>query len=343
MDKDRRLRFLEESRRYTPYVGVEAAGARFLVSTDDRGVDRSLFVKQGRPEFRALSRAVGLVETLIGDDAIAGRQFVDVGANIGTTTVHALVAQGFGSAVSCEPEEANFRLLRLNVLLNDLADRVRPLRVAVSNESGDAQLVVLEGRRGASWIAVDPDKIREARAVREKRIAEEPDVLSDPEARAPAQLAEMTVVGVERVTLDRLTETGVIETEGVGMLWVDAEGHEGHVLEGAGRLTDRGVPLVFEFHPDGLVERGQESMVFSVAEGCYTHYVDVRRPQGDGKRFGLQPVSELRRHADRFRDTSGRGRFSDVLLVRLDARQAEAGANLRELLLRRRGAGEPRA
>jgi FkbM family methyltransferase len=336
-----RITFFEEARAHAPYLGVEAGGGRFLIATDDRGVDRGLFVKQARPEFRVLGRAVTIVEILTGDGAIAGRLFVDVGANIGTATVHALVSQRFGSAVSCEPEEENFRLLRANLALNDLADRVRPLRVAVSNRVGSSELVVLKGRKGASWIAVDGDKIRDAEAVRARRIGEEPDAQANPHVRAPAELAEMTVVDVETVTLDRLAETGVIEADAVGMVWIDAEGHEGHILQGAGTLADRGVPIVFEFHPRGLEERGDRDKVHSVAEQCYTHFVDVRRQESDRPRFELQPVMELRRHAHRLLDPTSPGRFTDLLLLRLDAGQASAGAHLPELFVRQRAAGGP--
>lgn len=317
-ETDRRLAFLEEARRYAPYLGVEAGGARFLIATDDRGVDRHLFLKQARPEFKVLSRAVAIVEILTGEDAIAGRQLVDVGANIGTTTIHALVSLRFGMAVSCEPHVDSFRLLRANVALNDLDERVRPLRVAVSSAEGAAQLVVLSGRAGAGWIALDRDRIRKARAAR-------------------AEPADISVVDVETVTLDGLTEAGVIDREQVGMVWIDVEGHEGHVLEGAGRLADRGVPIVFEFHPRGLAERGDSTKVHSVAEQSYTHFVDVRRPQTGRPRFELEPVTELRRLGERLLDTPGPGRFTDVLLMRLDAAQAKAGASLPALLQRRGG------
>lgn len=179
-----RIALFEQAGDYAPYIGVEADGSRFLVATSDRAVGQHLFVKQGRPEFRVLSRAVSVIEILTGDDAIAGRLFVDVGANIGTTTVQALVEQHFGSAVSCEPEEENYRLLQANVALNDLEGQVRSLRVAVSSRVGSAELVVLEGRRGASWIAVDRGKIRDAEAVRARRIAEDPGTLTDQIGRA---------------------------------------------------------------------------------------------------------------------------------------------------------------
>jgi FkbM family methyltransferase len=333
------MAFFEEARNYATYLGVEAGDGRFIVATSDRGVDRGLFVKQGRPEFRVLNRAVTLVEILTGDDAIAGRLFVDVGANIGTATVSALVSHRFGSAVSCEPVEENYRLLRANLALNGLECRAETLRVAVSSRDGSSEFVVMEGRRGASWIAVDREKIRDAEEVRSRRIAEDPDALYDPWARAPAELAEMTVVEVKLVTLDRLAEDGVIDGDRVGMVWIDAEGHEGHILDGASTLADRGVPIVCEFHPGGLEERGDRGKLHEVAERSYTHFVDVRRQDVDKTqpRFRLRPVTELAQLADRFLDPSIPGSFTDVLLVKLDSDQARVGADLPELFAKRRG------
>ena len=53
-------------------------------------------------------------------------------------------------------------------------------------------------------------------------------------------------------------------------------------------------------------------------------------------RFELEPVAELRRLGEQLLDTPDPGRFTDVLLMRLDAGQAKAGANLPELVRSRR-------
>jgi len=293
-------------------------------------VGRSLFLKQARPEFKALARAVATVEILIGEDAVAGRSFVDIGANIGTTTIPALVLHRFGSAVACEPAEDSHRVLVANLALNGLDVHVQPLRVAASNRIGSSSFVVVESLSGASWIALDPVLIQAAEDVRARRIAEDPTVLDDPQPRAPEEVSAMTVVDVELVTLDRLVETGVIDPDGVGMVWIDAEGHEGHILEGAGALTERGVPIVFEFNPGGLDERGDRGKIHEVAAQCYTHFVDVRRREADPAllRFSLRSVTELPAYADRFLDPSTPGHFTDLLLLRLDRRQVSAAEDL---------------
>ncbi len=65
-----------------------------------------------------------------------------------------MLSHGFGTAVAIEPEPENFRVLRLNVLLNDLEDRIKALPLAVSNEVGRSELVVT--RTGAASTGSSP-------------------------------------------------------------------------------------------------------------------------------------------------------------------------------------------
>lgn len=331
--------------RDTPYLGVSTDSGRFLVATSDGGVGRSLFVKSGRPEFRVLSRAVRVIEEVMGREAVAGKLFIDIGANIGTTTVCALSAHGFGSAVCCEPERENNQLLRANLALNDLDDRARTLQVAVSSRIGHSSFVVMEERRGASWVAVDRGTVREAEADHAGLVAEwiaahpgevpeavaaEFERLAQGEAGSdeldPArrvQLTGMRVVDVELVTLDQLVEQGIIDAEHAGLLWIDAEGHEAHILQGARRLAARGVPIVSEIQPAGLAT-GDRETIHATAEEFYTHFVDVRRHRDrTHERLDLRPVTELREHTQLYLEApSDLASFTDLLLLRLDAEQA---------------------
>jgi FkbM family methyltransferase len=325
-DRDAREAFLTQARAYAPYLGVEADGSRFVVATQDRHMGKHLFMKQGRPEFRVLGRAVAILETLLGGEAVADQLFVDVGANIGTSTISALASQRFGSAVCCEPEEENYRLLRANLALNDLEERARTRRVAVSDRPGRSNLVVVGGPAGKSRIVPDPQRILDKKVGRAARRLEDPTVV----------LPEMTIAEVEVVTLDELANSGVIEMDRLGMVWIDAEGHEGHILSGASSLVDRGVPIVFEFHPVGLEANGTRGAAHEIAEGSYTHFVDVRRQEADQQRFGLQPVTQLRALADHFLNPANTASYTDVLLLRLDAAQVDLGQNLPELIAERR-------
>jgi FkbM family methyltransferase len=66
---------------------------------------------------------------------------LDVGANIGYTTVLFAQAAGrSGKVISFEPDEQNFALLTLNLRKRGLEQNVEPVRGAVGEKNGDAEL-----------------------------------------------------------------------------------------------------------------------------------------------------------------------------------------------------------
>jgi FkbM family methyltransferase len=310
-----RLEYFDRAEPYTEYLATEAGGARFIVKTEDKHIARSLFAKRGRGELTVLRRAVGAVAGLFGPEAVANHSFVDVGANIGTTAIPAVLAHGFMRALAIEPEPENFRVLRMNILLNDVEDRVDALAVAVSNEVGRSELVVNRGRGGKHWIATDRGKLSK------KDLGGESDLLS-----------------VDTVTLDALVARGTIDPDRTGMLWMDAEAHEGHILEGASTLLQRGTPLVLEWNPTNLDRAGDRGKVQDALVERYTHFAGMHRDtSGDGPGFPLLPVGRLPQYAERFLDPDTPGHKTDLLVLRLEPKQAE-GVDGLDAIVKRGGA-----
>ena len=302
-DRKERLAYFDGAARYTRYLGTPAGDGLFLVKTADKDIGRSLFSKRGRGEMRVLARAVDAIEGLLGPCAIAKTGFVDVGANIGTTTVPALLSHGFETAVAIEPEPENVRLLRLNLLLNDLEDRVTVLPLAASNAVGFSELVVDPSRAGKHWIATDRSKLP-----RKHR-------------------GEGALLNVETVTLDHLVATGVLDPERTGLVWMDAQAHEGHILEGASSLLGRGVPLVLEWHPGILDRFGDRGKVERAIAGDYTHFATMHRNHNPSEpSFPLMPADDLPAYAARFVDRSMTK--TDILVLRLAPEQAAGVVDL---------------
>ena len=286
-----RAEIFDQAASYTDYLCVHVEGARLLVKTEDRHVGRSTFTKQGRGDAKILSRCVSAVQGL-GVRAIEGKTFVDVGANIGSTTIPALLVHPFGAAVALEPEPENFVTLRLNLILNGLEERVKAIQAAASNSVGELDLVVDQSRSGKHRVA-------------------------GPDGRLRARQARISVAAV---TLDSLAGDTLGPPDDVGLLWMDAESFEGHILEGATELTSRGIPLAFEWNPKGLGRSGGREKIEEIVGEHYTHFVDMRRV-GEGTNFQLQPVDNLLdfEHGG----PEGEAHFTEILVVRLTARQVQ--------------------
>jgi FkbM family methyltransferase len=292
---DERERFFDEAAEFTSMVATTAGGATFLVSTNDEVVGRTLFVKQSRGEISLLARTVALLRHLgLEERCVTGRTLLDIGANVGTTTIPALRSFPFAAAVACEPEPANYHLLRQNVVLNDLERRVRALPVAVSSSNGTIKLAVHESNSGAHQVVSGAG----------------PPVGG---VDAPGSVR----ITVERVTVDFLVERGIIDADEVGLVWADVQGHEGHVLKGARSMTHRGVPVLLEFYPALLERAGGLTSLRSILLKRYSHFVDMRHVSGDAElSYDLRPTAELETFASGF-PSEGAGRFTEILTVRL--------------------------
>lgn len=217
--------------------------------TGDKAMGRGFFMKGRRPEMRVLAYVAGVLPRRVGD------VFVDVGANIGTTTIPALVQHGFARAVAVEPEPGNVRLLKANLALNGLDDRVSVVAAGAGREAGTATMALSKVNVGGHRMIAAGERILEEKAVR-----------------------------VPVLALDDMPEIPVGD---VGLLWMDVQGLEGHVLAGASRLLARGVPLVFEFEPGGLRNVDGLDMLVDAVTGSYSHVYDAR-----GRDTEPRPVRE---------------------------------------------------
>jgi FkbM family methyltransferase len=275
-EQRRRAGFAQQASRITSHVAVEKDGALFFLPTREKaGLDR--FAKREWKEKRHLERAL---ETLAELGLHASRTtFVDVGAHVGTTAITAVRRFGFRSALAFEPELSNFRLLRANLGINGLEADIRTFNVAVSDRVGSAELAL------------------------------RPAIGSKHHLLGADETAGETV-RVLLTTLDVLVAQGNLDPAGVGLLWLDVEGHELEVLRGAERLLERSVPIVMEFAPLRLLRNGRLASLRALLDEHYTHVVDLR-PRVNGKPDirPLEAVPDLAR-------SYAQG-FTDLLVFRL--------------------------
>jgi FkbM family methyltransferase len=269
--------FFAEARELTPFLAVSVGEELFFVASDDQGVGRRVFVRSWRKDMTTVGKAVDRLAEF-GVQMPADPVFVDVGANIGTTTVMALRRHPFSSAVALEPSPGNFRLLRINLVANGLDTVVRALPIAAADEEGQLVLDTSRSNRGGH-------RVRTELAVG----ASEDDESS------------IETVTVESVTLDGLVDRGVIEPARVGLLWIDTAGSEAKTLLGATQLVRAGVPIALAIRP-GQIEAGS-----TLADLLTAHYTDVAELR-KGER--LLPIGELTNLAASYQHKG------DVLLVR---------------------------
>jgi FkbM family methyltransferase len=269
--KAARREFFRQAQGVTAYVSADYEGLSFLAPTESDG---KLFLKVQRWEFVALERAIALLRR--SGEVKPGSTFVDVGAHGGTTTIPALALHGFGRAISIEPDRENLRLLRANVALNGLADRVTVIEGAASSQPG---------RR---WFL--PGGGPGERSTKGR--------LSD---------AADSALPVEAMTLDELVQRGFVDPARTGLLWLDCQKQELEALRSATSFVARGVPIVFALRSQRLAAGDVAHLLES-----YQHVVDLRRGADKTDRRWqpeLEPV-------ERLVELAQRSSLTDVLLFR---------------------------
>jgi hypothetical protein len=101
-------------------IGRDCGDHAILFNANDRTIGNEILERGGwmRSDFDRI------LATLKEKGKLSGPIFMDVGANIGTQTIYALLSGQFERAFAVEPLPVNVKCLRLNALLNDLDDRI---------------------------------------------------------------------------------------------------------------------------------------------------------------------------------------------------------------------------
>lgn len=224
----------------------------FFVDPSDRVIGSSL-MWQGRWQWDEIDEAV---RVLRGAGRLKdGSVFVDVGANIGTQTVHALRAGPFSRGVAFEPEAKNARLLNMNLEANGMTARVTVFAKAAGATDGEARLYLHPRNKGAHAIDAAPS----------------PDTVKS------------VLVTVTR--LDTTLRALGVDVGEIGLIWIDVEGAEADVVKGLGDLVGR-VPLAVEYAPERLRPVNAELRVL-----LEKHYPKMHRLGTESR--GEEPIGNL--------------------------------------------------
>jgi hypothetical protein len=222
---------------------VDTDNGPMLVRSDDSVIGSSLRTR-GTFEEGRVSEVVRFLRTR---HRFHPHLFIDVGANIGTHLVHALRGGLFAEGVGIEMDADNFRLLRSNLSLNVKAGSWRLFDVALSDRVGQATA------------SLDPANFGDHRVVVEGVACG--GLYGEKKRRR---------VAIAVTTLDRLEPDAKFLADERTLVWIDTQGHEGHVLDGARGILARERPpmVVCEFWPYGLEQAGGRERLFRFLRRC---------------------------------------------------------------------------
>lgn len=284
--------FFRAAKRFTPALATEANGLRFYLSTADDVLGRHTFMHGGFDE-GAMRRLIAQLGDRTGHtDPLKGRAMLDIGGNIGTTSVYAIRLFGAARTIVFEPVPDNVRLLRQNLLANGVADQVAVFSVALSDEDGKAHLELSHNNSGDHRVRTTG---------------------SNGECDAAGYFREddREVIRVPTRRLDGLVHAGDVQLDDVALVWIDVQGHEAHVLEGAQTVLDAKIPVAIEYWPYGLRRAGGLERLHKLVTERFETIIDLGPPtaQLEARR---RPAHEIEALAASY---TGAREASDLLLL----------------------------
>lgn len=234
----------EISCQQNDFVTCTVDGLSYVATSKDKNIMRYMYLHRNTWAVEDMQTFHTLSKKYYNVDDSAG-YFLDLGANIGTTGIYFIkkLAPNL-KLLAFEPDTENFKLLRTNLILNDIGD---DKAIAVNCGLGDKfdELTMyrdFENPGHNSLINVKDD--------------------------APTETVKI-------MPLDSYLAEHKIAAHEVKYIWLDTEGFEPQVLLGAKNLlTENPAPLFMEFNPMAWNKSGYFEQTIDLLKSVgYTHFI----------------------------------------------------------------------
>jgi len=235
-------------RQWHYYNSCDAEGLHYVGTSRDEYIISSMYIEGKNHAADAMKTFHALTKKFYGTDDDDG-YFLDLGANIGTTGIYflnKLVPRLKLFAV--EPDAENFKLLRVNLILNDLDNRAMLVNCGLGENFDTLTLHRNLNNPGGNGVILIDDLIN-----------------------APTETVQIA-------PLDYLLAESGIAPEDVKYIWIDTEGFEAQVLLGAQNLLANSFAPVFmecnllAWKKSGLLEK----LVDMLAGFGYGRYIWIQ-------------------------------------------------------------------
>ena len=207
------------SKKKSKYIFFENK-EKFVLFTNDNVISQECYVNDNF-EFEKFCKVLDFLKK-----NYQIKKLYDIGANIGVTCIPAVNRGYVKQAIAVEPESENFKLLNINISLNNLNKKIDTFNYALSSENDkNLDLEISHDNSGGHRIFFKSGKL-------------------DPKFKNKANTKS-----VMSKSFDSLFSNINAKED---LIWIDTQGFEANILSGANKLIASGAPIVIEFWPYAL-------------------------------------------------------------------------------------------
>ena len=244
------------------FVTCTVEGINYVATSKDITIMQDMYVSRVNYSAADMKMFHDLAKKYYNVDDSEG-YFLDLGANIGTTGIY--FCKKLAPNLKClafEPDAENFKLLRINTILNDMEDKSTLVNCGLGDKMEEIPLYKNSANPGANSIF--------------------------------QYMENMSSETIKIIPLDSYFAENKIAAEEVKYIWIDTEGFEVQVLLGAKNLLIKNpVPVFMECNPKAWNISGKlEQMVELIKEAGYTHYIWIQEQMSSGEE-NLHPIEKI--------------------------------------------------
>jgi FkbM family methyltransferase len=256
LSRTKLARLVRFKRIESTYTSVEIENIHYIVNINDHSIARDLFVSRKHMDYAKLE----LVMEILGLREL--ELLIDVGANIGTISIPALLNKRTRKVIAFEPHPENIKLLKTNLLLNGVGKQFTVYETAVGAKPN--QILTLESsgyNYGDHRIRVDFED--------ENKSIEQP--TTDKYFESSRETLKVNSTNLDKFQNDHCRNS---------LIWCDVQGFEGFVVAGAKEWIKNKTPFVIEFEPY-LIERANsfEILIDSLLSEKGLRIIDLSNPK----------------------------------------------------------------
>lgn len=253
-----KLDITEAARNVMPYISLEEENLKFIFHKDDNLIANDIL---GSGQIYGKDEMHFFYEYALKKEQ---GYFVEIGANVGTTTVYfkKKIAPEL-KYIAFEPLRENYKCLKTNCIINDCEDIVVE-NFGLSNVNEKKGMFVFDGAFGSSMVSTDKNA---------------------------AEVCEFR-------TLDDYLKDKNLNAAEVMYIWVDVQGHEIEVVEGAlSTLQESPASLFLEYNIEHHKQReGRIEYFVNMLSNIYKSFICYEQYTAGMKE--IRDISELKKVSD---------------------------------------------
>ena len=199
---------------------IETIYGNFLMNTNDRIITKKSYISKIPYSALSVKKTFDILEK----EKIVINKFIDIGANIGTSSISAYHLKENLNFLCIEGNKNNFSLLTKNVKLNDVEDKFKLLNKLVGEKKSTRLFVEFAEEKGCSRVFDNVNELKRYQKTYKNKVINKYEVITE-----------------------KLEDLISIKPDENPLLWIDVEGLDLEILKS--NVFKNRFPVCFEYNP----------------------------------------------------------------------------------------------